>query len=67
MDLIGRYEELQLLKKISGQPTPKLVICYGRRRIGKSTLIRTFGRQQSNYIEIQGLAPNSGISKQLVK
>jgi AAA+ ATPase superfamily predicted ATPase len=57
---IGRHEELSELKKsVLKQKinAPKLIVCYGRRRIGKSRLIREFGDNLPKYIEIQGLAP----------
>ncbi len=38
---------------------PSLVVCRGRRRIGKSTLIREFARRSGGlYLKFEGLAPD---------
>ena len=37
---IDREEELELLEKLYSEPGPKLIIVYGRRRIGKTTLLK---------------------------
>ncbi len=64
---IGRKKELAQLRDavlVGEQRTAKLIACYGRRRIGKSELIREFGKNINNYIEIQGLAPSKGVTNQ---
>lgn len=53
----GRDAELASLKRIDAQKKAALVVCLGRRRIGKSRLIQEFGKKIPRYIEIQGLAP----------
>ena len=57
MDLIGRSSELESLEKSYQKPTGQLTIIYGRRRIGKSRLIKTFCiKKQHYYLEgIEGL------------
>jgi len=54
----GREEELETLDALWRKPTPSLVTCRGRRRIGKSTLIEEFAaRSRARFIEIAGEAP----------
>ncbi|MCK4785825.1 MAG: ArsR family transcriptional regulator [Desulfobacteraceae bacterium] len=53
----GREPELGQLRELFGKPTASLVVCKGRRRIGKSTLIEQFGKGADHFYEFQGLAP----------
>jgi len=54
----GRSDYLDDLSSLWRKRTSSIVACRGRRRIGKSTLIREFARQTSSvYIEIEGLSP----------
>lgn len=39
------------------------MICRGRRRIGKSTLINAFGKTVPRYFQFQGLPPREGIGQ----
>jgi uncharacterized protein len=39
MTFIGRTHELEILKREYTRPHPSLIVLYGRRRVGKSTLI----------------------------
>lgn len=55
---IGRNDLLEDLESLWRKRTSSIVACRGRRRIGKSTLIREFARRTAeDYIEIEGLAP----------
>lgn len=57
-DFIGRRELLDDLEALWRKRTSSIVVCRGRRRIGKSTLIREFARRTAeDYFEIEGLAP----------
>lgn len=57
-DFIGRKDLLDDLESLWRKRTSSIVACRGRRRIGKSTLIREFARRTAEtYIEIEGLAP----------
>lgn len=57
-EFIGRNELLDDLESLWRKRTSSIVACRGRRRIGKSTLIREFARRTAEvYIEIEGLAP----------
>jgi AAA+ ATPase superfamily predicted ATPase len=60
---IGRKRELGLLKEFQKRNTASLIVCRGRRRIGKSTLIQQFGRQ-SRFFEFWGLAPRENMTNQ---
>ncbi len=60
---IGRTHELKLLRDFQKRRTAGLVVCRGRRRIGKSTLIEQFGAKK-RFFEFYGLAPRQGITNQ---
>lgn len=63
--IIGRtYEQSQLLNNLKSQKA-NFVVCMGRRRIGKSFLIRHVGQSWPQYIEIQGLAPGKKITNKM--
>ena len=56
---VGRAEELEWLGELWDKPSASLVVCSGRRRIGKSRLIEEFAaRSRCRFIEIAGLAPD---------
>ncbi len=59
---IGRREYLTDLETLWRKRTSSIVACRGRRRIGKSTLIREFARRTADaYIEIEGLPPSDEV------
>ena len=59
---IGRKNELQALEEIYGKPGFQMTVIYGRRRIGKSTLIHQFaGQHRCIYFT----AIRAGISRNL--
>lgn len=60
----GRKEELEQLDRINQLKKASLIVCLGRRRVGKSTLIKEFGKKFSCFIEIQGLSPSDGQKNQ---
>lgn len=43
--LINRSDELRLLEELHKEKKPKLIIIYGRRRVGKTTLLLEFARK----------------------
>ena len=62
---MNRTREITKLKKVLGSPEPSLVVIYGRRRCGKSTLLQNVAKetdiyfladQQASPLQIQGLA-----------
>lgn len=55
---IGRKQELQLLKSRLELNIASLIVCKGRRRVGKSRLIKEFSANFRHYYEFQGLAPD---------
>ena len=58
----GRREELKVLADLWEKRGPSLVVCSGRRRVGKSTLIEEFARRSGcRFIEIVGLSPDEGV------
>ncbi len=61
---IGRQVELEQLRRTARLAKAALVICRGRRRIGKSTLIEHFARGYDHFYEFQGLAPRDQIQNQ---
>jgi len=61
---VGREEQLKDLAILLRKRTPSLVTCRGRRRIGKSTLIREFAKQVPRLIAIEGLPPRTGLTNQ---
>jgi AAA+ ATPase superfamily predicted ATPase len=60
----GREAELKDLARIDQQKKAGLVVCLGRRRIGKSRLIQEFAKNIPNFIEIQGLGPREAQTNQ---
>ena len=62
----GREEEIGCLDDLWGKGDSSLVVCSGRRRIGKSTLIEEFARKsRCRFIEIEGLAPDDGVTNDM--
>lgn len=59
---IGRRRELAILREFTQRRTAGLIVCSGRRRIGKSTLIEHFS-QDRKFIELYGLAPQHTTKK----
>lgn len=60
---VGREKEIKSLSELWEKETASLVVCRGRRRIGKSTLIEEFARvSKAAFVKIEGLAPKSGVT-----
>lgn len=58
----GRQEELSVLQGLWGKSSSSLVVCSGRRRVGKSTLVEEFAlRSKCKFVEIVGLSPDEGV------
>ncbi len=58
---VGREREIELLESLFKKKTASLVLCRGRRRIGKSTLIQQFATSSKTFLEFQGLPPREGL------
>ena len=59
---IGRNHEIEQLRRIAKLKKASLVVCSGRRRIGKSTLIEHFSQEFPKFYEFQGLAPREQLT-----
>ncbi|HNW83545.1 MAG TPA: ATP-binding protein [bacterium] len=55
----GRLNELKKLDNNFKSKKSELVVIYGRRRVGKSTLIRQFLKDKSSYFLFEGIEGNS--------
>ena len=55
MEIIGRYEEQRLLQQYFESDEPEFVAVYGRRRVGKTFLIKKFFSERFSFY-ISGLA-----------
>ena len=58
MPFIGRTDELQNLENLYGNRQANLIVIYGRRRVGKSTLIEKFIAKKTN-LAFEGLEKTS--------
>lgn len=47
--IIGRHDESQLLKEICTSPHAEFFALYGRRRVGKTFLVKAFAHQQNAF------------------
>jgi AAA+ ATPase superfamily predicted ATPase len=61
---IGRKAELDQLNRIMQLRKSSFIIVKGRRRIGKSRLIKEFGKNFDHYYSFAGLAPNDNTTIQ---
>ena len=58
MAFFGRERDLAKLDALWRRPTASLATCRGRRRIGKSTLVKRFAERSGAYfLRMEGLAP----------
>ena len=65
MRFYGREDILVDLEGLWGKKVASLVTCRGRRRIGKSTLIKRFAElSDARFIKIEGLRPDDGMSNE---
>lgn len=65
--IIGRHEEKKQLEKVYASKKAEFVAIYGRRRIGKTYLIREFFKEkQGKLLYVSGLQ-NGNMTKQLKK
>ena len=53
--IIGRENEKNILKQVLHSKEPEFLAIYGRRRVGKTFLIREFFKKAGFYFEIVGL------------
>jgi AAA+ ATPase superfamily predicted ATPase len=62
--IIARQEELKILENLYGSGKAEFLAIYGRRRVGKTFLIREFFREKGIYFHITGVK-DSPVKKQL--
>lgn len=56
----GRQEQLEQLRRLLHKQVGSLVTCRGRRRVGKSTLIEHFARENGAcFIKLEGVKPKA--------
>jgi hypothetical protein len=60
---LGRKQELSRLSRLKRLKKASLVVIKGRRRVGKSTLVREFAKRK-RLISLSGLPPASGMTQQ---
>lgn len=66
-NIVGRTAELEILEELDQSPKAQLITVYGRRRVGKTFLIRNFFTRPNNgrrFFEVIGLK-NGNKEKQL--
>jgi len=59
MRILARQQELKILEKIYLSKNPEFLAIYGRRRVGKTFLIRQFFRDKGFYFEVTGIRKGS--------
>lgn len=64
MNLTGREKEIAFLDRLKNSHKPEFVVVYGRRRVGKTYLIRQCFDEESIYFEMTG-EKNASLEKQL--
>lgn len=64
MTLVGRSKEISLFKKLLDSPQAEFIAVYGRRRVGKTFLIKHYFSNQKIYFECTGIKDGS-LSEQL--
>lgn len=61
----GREQDIQELLALWNKRVSSLITCRGRRRIGKSTLIKEFARKsKARLIQLEGVRPRKGLSNE---
>ena len=59
----GREEHLDRFAALWRKKVPSFVVCRGRRRVGKSTLVERFAKASgARFVKIEGLAPDEGMT-----
>ncbi len=59
---IGRQAELEKLISLSQKKTASFILIRGRRRIGKSRLVKEFSKNYDQFYHFEGLAPEKGVT-----
>ena len=64
MEILARKNEVRLLEEILESGRPEFVAVYGRRRVGKTFLVRNFFENRSTFFHITG-SPRQNTKQQL--
>jgi len=64
--IIGRHGEKKTLQRLLDSPRPEFLALYGRRRVGKTHLVREFFEDRSLFLEVVG-TPSSDRRVQLAR
>jgi len=59
VQILAREREVKILKKLYDSNQPEFLAIYGRRRIGKTFLIRQFFKEKGIYFELTGIKNGS--------
>lgn len=60
---IGRDNESEILKNLYESPKSELLVMYGRRRIGKSTLVKNFMKNKEHFYSFEALESQNTIEQ----
>jgi AAA+ ATPase superfamily predicted ATPase len=60
---VGRETERAEFQQLLRKKTASLVVCEGRRRIGKSTFVRECAKDADHFLSFEGLAPRPNIGR----
>lgn len=63
MTIVGREKEVSLLANVLDSEKPEFLAIYGRRRVGKTYLVREFFRDKGLYFELTGIKDASKSSQ----
>ncbi|MBM3198704.1 MAG: ATP-binding protein [Chlamydiae bacterium] len=55
MQILAREREVKTLDKLYNSTHPEFLAIYGRRRVGKTFLIRQFFKEKGTYFEVTGI------------
>ncbi len=58
---VGREKEREEFRQLLRKKTASLVVCEGRRRIGKSTFVKECARDADHFLAFEGLPPRPGL------
>jgi uncharacterized protein len=61
---IGRERESEEFRQFLRKKTASLIVCQGRRRIGKSTFFRHCAKEADHFLFFEGLPPRDKLSRQ---
>ncbi len=63
MNFIGRDHEIAAFRRLRNKTPASLVVCRGRRRIGKSTFVAHCAERFDHFLVFEGLPPRQGQSR----